>query len=294
MGDYPRRCEPVASARSQSVVEIGIPLSALGAVGAGDQIVVRLATEADLAPVEGAVSFPAPDIAGFEPLVAVADAVGDDNGPGTYIYPKDPVFVPASFDLVDFQSGVSGDDAVFSFAVEGAVTNPWGSPSGLATQTFDVYLDLDPGAGTGRAELLDGRNARLADGNGWEAAITIEGWDSAVATASGEVYIETNPTLSISVLAAEGRVTVRVPLSTLPASYDPGTAGVAVALLGQEGFPSPGVRRVRDVTTTATQWTFGGGDGMNDDEERTRIIDALDPAGDQAGLGNGIMPLVLP
>lgn len=289
VGEYPRRCVPIESARSQSVVEIGIPLTALGPLGAGDRVVVRLATSAALAPAEGAVSFPAPDIAGFEPVVSVTDTVGDDDGPGSYTYPTDPVFTPSSFDLVEFQAGISGDHAVFAFAVEGVVANPWGSPSGLATQTFDVYLDLDPGAGTGRSKLLDGRNAGLTDENGWEAAVTIEGWDSAVATASGDGYDETSPTMSITVLATEGRVTVRVPLSSLPDGYDPATAGFAVAVLGQEGFPSAGVRRVRDVTPAASQWTFGGGD-----DNGTRVIDALDPTGDQALLADGIVPIVTP
>ncbi len=294
VGDYPRNCTPVEAARSQSVIEIGIPLAEVGAIGAGDRIVVRLATAQQLAPAAGAVAFPAPDVAGFDPIIDVTDASGDDNGPGTYTYPTDTVFTAKSYDLVSFQSGISGDEAVFSFAVDGAVANPWGSPNGLATQTFDVYLDLDPGAGTGRSELLDGRNARLPDGNGWEAAVTIEGWDSAVATADGDDYTESSPTMSVLVLAAEGRVTVRIPLSALPVGYDPNTTAVAVAVLGQEGFPSAGVRRVRDVAGTAAQWAFGSGGAPTSSSGGTRVIDALDPSGDQPGLADGIMPLVLP
>lgn len=294
VNEYPQNCTPVEAARSQSVLEIGIPLTELGAVGAGDRIVVRVATDQQLAPSDGAVAFPAPDVAGFEPTVDLIDPSGDDVGAGAYTYPTDAVFTPGSFDLVGFRSGVSGDDAVFSFAVEGAVTNPWNSPVGLATQTFDVYLDLDPGAGTGRSELLDGRNARLPDGHGWEAALTIEGWDSAVATADGEGYSETTPTMSILVLATEGRVTVRVPLAALPAGYDPSTTAVAVALLGQEGFPSAGVRRVRDVADTASQWAFGSGGAPTSSAGGTRVIDALDPDGDQPGLADGIVPINQP
>ncbi len=294
VGDYPRRCEIVSSALSESILEIGIPLAELGSIGAGDRIVMRIADDTELSPFSGAISFPAPDIAGFDPVVSIEDPSGDDNGPGTYTYPTDPVFTPGAFDLVDFQSGVSGDHAVFSFGVEGAVANPWGSPTGLAIQTFDVYLDLDPGAGTGRAELLDGRNARLADGNGWEAAITIEGWDSAVATADRDRYSEASPTISITVLASEGRVTVRVPLSSLPDGYDPATTGIAVAVLGQEGFPSAGVRRVRDVAIAASQWEFGGAPRQGANGSATRVIDALDPAGDRTFLGNGVVPLLRP
>ncbi len=46
-------------------------------------------------------------------------------------------------------------------------------------------------------------------------------------------------------------------------------------MLGQEGFPSSGVWRVRDVTPSAQQWRFGGALGGTNG---TRIIDlALPP-----------------
>jgi len=48
-----------------------------------------------------------------------------------------------------------------------------------------------------------------------------------------------------------------------------------VAVLGQEGFPSAGVWRVRDVEPNAAQWRFGGApEGRN----HTRIIDLIWPA----------------
>jgi hypothetical protein len=55
---------------------------------------------------------------------------------------------------------------------------------------------------------------------------------------------------------------------------DPGSWEYAVALLSQEGFPSSGVRRVRDVEPTASQYRLGGGsEAIND----TRIIDLAWP-----------------
>ena len=216
-------------------------------------------------------------------IVAANDPVGDDTGIGTYTYPTDTVFIDGSYDLTGFEAGTSGDDVVFSFTVDAPVLNPWDSPTGLAIQTFDVYLDVDPGAGTGRAELLDGRNASLDDGNGWEAAITIEGWDSAVALPLADGgYEETAPSIGIAVLAEDGRVTVRIPRAALPDDLDLSTAGIAVALMSQEGFPSPGVRRIRDVAPTAAQYTGGG---APDGDAHPRIYDVIAPDGtDQAAL----------
>jgi hypothetical protein len=42
--------------------------------------------------------------------------------------------------------------------------------------------------------------------------------------------------------------------------------------MSQEGFPSPGVRRVRDVEPNAAQWRIGGGDGSING---TRILDLI-------------------
>ena len=291
VGQYPRQCSPIPSAVSEGVLEIGIPVSELGALAAGDRLLVRIASDRALSPADGAIAVPVPDIAGFDPVVSVADAQGDDAGPGGYTYPTDPVFTAGAYDLVSFEAGVSGDDAVFSFQVAGTVGNPWGSPVGLSVQTLDVYLDLDPGAGTGRQELIDGRQARLADGFGWEAAVTIEGWQSAVATAADAGgYTESEPAIGISVLGEEGRITGRVPLGALPEGYDPSTVAMAVAVLSQEGFPSAGVRRVRDVAASASQWAIGGGDSTAGD---TRILDAVDPDGDQSLLADGVVPLAV-
>jgi hypothetical protein len=47
-------------------------------------------------------------------------------------------------------------------------------------------------------------------------------------------------------------------------------------LLGQEGFPSAGVWRVRDVNAVAEQWRFGG---APENPRHTRILDLLWPTG---------------
>jgi hypothetical protein len=54
----------------------------------------------------------------------------------------------------------------------------------------------------------------------------------------------------------------------------------AAAVLSQEGFPSSGVMRVRDVLTAGEQWRLGGApDGATN---HTRVIDLIWPeAGEQ-------------
>ncbi|MGH8946713.1 MAG: glucodextranase DOMON-like domain-containing protein [Acidimicrobiia bacterium] len=266
--------------------EVAIPLESLGPVEPGDRISFRIVVpDGPLLPKAGPGVIQVPDVSNVDVRIEIDDPVGDDHGPGTYTYPTDAVFVPGSFDLTRFSAGVEGDDVVFTFEVAATIRNPWGSPVGLSVQTFDVYIDADPGAGSGARMLIDGRTAALETGNGWEAALTVEGWDSALYVASeiGDVQ-ETKPTLGIVTLSEKGKVIVRVPANLLPGG-DPGDWGYAVALLGQEGFPSSGVRRVRDVESNAAQYRFGGAPGGS--VNHTRIIDLAWPekGGVQSGIG---------
>ncbi len=259
-------------------VEIAVPLGELGAIEVGDRITFRLApldfgTEGTLLAAAPGVVL-APDVSDLVQLVELSDPEGDDHGPGTYTYPTDLVFTAGSYDLTRFTVGESGTDLVFTFTVNAAVANPWGSPNGLSIQTFDVYIDEDPGDRTGARLMIPGRNAALTEDNGWEYGLTVEGWDPALYVASADGTVEeTKPTMRIIVDGPTGRVTARVPRA-LFGDGDPSTWGYAVAVMSQEGFPSGGVRRVRDVQPEAEQYRIGGATGSAND---TRIIDILFP-----------------
>jgi alpha-amylase/alpha-mannosidase (GH57 family) len=259
-------------------VEFSIPIEALGAVGVGDRIsILAIVDESGKniwTPGPGRGAIQVPDIANVEVLFSSEDPTGDDTGPGTYAYPTDTVFQPGSYDLTSFSVGESGEELVFEFTVAAPISNPWDSPTGLSIQTFDVYVDTDPGSGTGARRMIDGRNAALEQGSGWERALTVEGWEPAlfVATSDDDVN-ETQPTLTTLVFGDQGRVVVRVARDLFP-DGDPTTWGYSVAVMSQEGFPSSGVRRVRDVEANAQQYRLGGSDGSLN---ATRIIDILWP-----------------
>jgi carbohydrate-binding DOMON domain-containing protein len=270
-------------------LEFAVPLADLGPLEIGDRVRVRLVDKTGggdvaLTPTAGPGLIQVPDISDVEQLITVSDPTGDDHGPGTYTYPLDGVFAAGSYDLTGFSVGVSGDDIVFTLDVLAPIQNPWNSPTGLSIQTFDIYVDEDPGAGTGARLLIPGRNAALAPGDGWEYGITVEGWDSAayVADADGTTE-ETKPTFATVVVGDKGRVMARIPRGVL-GDGDPAQWGYAVAVMSQEGFPSSGVRRVRDVQPSAEQWRIGGGSAA---VNATRIMDVLWPedGGQEALLG---------
>jgi carbohydrate-binding DOMON domain-containing protein len=145
----------------------------------------------------------------------------------------------------------------------------------LSLQTFDIYIDKDPGKGTGERKLLEGRNAALPKKDGWEYALWVEGWNQQLFTSDGKGGITATTGVTINVeVDPNGSVTIKVPLASL-GDGDPATWGYAVVELGQEAYPADGVRRVRDVDPTASQWHFGG---APKDMNHTRIIDAIVPA----------------
>ena len=112
-------------------------------------------------------------------------------------------------------------------------------------------------------------------GTAGSTALTVEGWQPAVyeSDAAGETT-ETTPTIRIITLGDKSKVIVRVPAAIF-GDGDPSTWGYAVAVMSQEGYPSSGVRRIRDVAANAEQWRIGGGPATGN--THTRIMDVIWP-----------------
>jgi carbohydrate-binding DOMON domain-containing protein len=183
------------------------------------------------------------------------------------------VFPAGCFDILNFQVGSDSDNIVFKFTMRGPVRNSWGSPNGLSVQTFDIYIDKD-GNGEGGVNFLPGRNLALQDGFTWDYAITIEGWEAGIYQ-PGDIAperIATSSDFQILTDPGQQRVTVRIPSSIL--GDNPEGWKYAAMLLGQEGYPTGGVQRVRDVNQKAEQWRFGGALA---DTNHTRVIDLVWP-----------------
>lgn len=265
---------------SAKVVEMSIPLAALGETQAGDDIrmVAYVSATGQVVPTGGPAQLIIPDLGLSTEILKVEDPSGDDHGPGSYTYPTDTVFTKQVFDLKEFSVASDGKNLIFKFNLFGAVPNPWGSGNNLSIQTLDVYIDKDPGKGTGARMLLPGRNAALAQGNGWEYALWAEGWTPEV-LAPDSTTLEPKQVsgvdFKIIVDPATQTVTLRVPLSTF-GDGDPTKWGYAAVVLSQDGYPSTGVWRVRDVNEQAAQWKLGGAPA---DTNHTRIIDLAWPAG---------------
>jgi len=269
-----------AAAAGARTVEIAVPLAVFGDLGTGDalqaQLVLsRAGAEVALAP-GGPVPIRLPDLGTTKVVLSVEDPLGDDHGPGSYTYPTDPVFEKGVFDIERFSASHDEQNLVLRFSVAGPISNPWGSGIGLSVQTFDVYIDLDPGASTGARKLLEGRNASLPKGSGWEYAVWVEGWHQKLIVPDPDgkpVEVAGSPVKAV-VNAAKREVTILVSRKALP-GFDPAKAAYVGVLASQEGYPAAGVRRIREVQAQAAQWRIGGAPA---DTNHTRIMDAAWPA----------------
>jgi alpha-amylase/alpha-mannosidase (GH57 family) len=273
-------------AQIENVIELGVLLEHIGNVDAGDLITMRAyhtaqvnlagastVVDTDVLPGSGPAVLIVPDLGNLNLVLDITDPEMDDYGLGTYTYPSDTVFQAGCFDIVNFQVGIDAENIVFKFTMKGPVKNPWNSPNGLSVQTYDLYIDTD-GDGQGGNNFLPGRNVALQEGFTWDYAITVEGWEPGIYIPgeAGPEQIATSSDFQILTDPGQQRVTIRIPDTIL--GNNPELWKFAAMVLSQEGYPSGGVMRVRDVNQVAEQWRFGGGPA---DSNHARVIDLVWP-----------------
>jgi alpha-amylase/alpha-mannosidase (GH57 family) len=270
----------ITSAIKGTILEVAVPLSVFGDLQAGDVMKLAAVVSSGLRDMQalpngGPGQIILPDLGNITTILDVVDPTGDDHGPGSYTYPTDTVFTPGVFDITEFTVGVGESDISFTFKFAGEVPNSWNSGNNLSLQTLDVYVDKDPGTGTGSRLLLPGRNAALANGNGWDYVVWAEGWTPGIYSpdpSTLEPKAINGADFKIIVDTSKSTVTLRVPRDVF-GEGDPSTWGYLAIVMSQDGYPSPGVWRVRDVQAEAAQWKIGGGaDGVTN---QTRIMDMV-------------------
>ena len=204
--------------------------------------------------------------------VTLTDPVGDDYGPGEYVYPYDPAFTPGSFDITRFRAYDQGSNVRFEIEIDGDLEDPWGSGAGFSLQSIDIYIDQDGVEGSGATWALERRNVTFSSSSAWEYMIwcqpPFDGFETLVMDEWGSTY---TTGVSIDVDQVDDVITITVPQSLI-GSPDTGWR-YAVLMLGQNGY-EPG--RVRPVREFADQWALGGGD---DGQSDANVIDMVAESG---------------
>jgi len=161
----------------------------------------------------------------------------------------------------------------------------------MGIHTVDIYIDSD-GPDNGTRLLLPGRNAALPPEYAWDVAVWAEGWTPGIFRPTPDGPGQVDGILDILTNAGQRRITIRVPRSALPEG-DPADWAYAVVVGSQEGYPSAGVWRLRDVETDAQQWRIGG--APSGSVNHTRIMDVIFPEeGVQEALLSDFTPSLTP
>jgi carbohydrate-binding DOMON domain-containing protein len=218
-----------------------------------------------------------------EPPLALLDPEGDDNGPGSYKYPTNPVYTPRSFDLRKLEVSERGDDVEFKVTLGAAIEDPWDSKTwdgnGFSIQFVQVYLDLDHTAGKGFVEPLPGLgSAKFNDDEAWDKVVLI--------SPQGKTRLSAE----IRAKAAKFKASIVIPKSTRAAGktltaivkkadlggMPKGSTGFQAAVQSNEGYPDKADLLTRRVNENAGEHRFGGG---NDGDCDPHVLDILAGAG---------------
>ncbi len=189
------------------------------------------------------------------------DPTGDDNGPGTYVYPTNDVFQPGVFDLTKFQVIYNGTHVVFKVYVANLGDNPWNGPNGFCLQFPHIFVRTSNEDGNTSAF---GLNVVIANDSAWHFALLLApGWEekpvpegqrAALYYANGTVVVQDGD-FKVYANESENAIIAVVKADLLPNIDNIANWKYVVALAGYDGF---GPMRVRTASSDAeAEWNFG-------------------------------------
>ncbi|MDN6429587.1 MAG: glycoside hydrolase family 97 catalytic domain-containing protein, partial [Propionibacterium sp.] len=225
--------------------------------------------------VDGVLSAPSNEVGGPGEVVAsLEDPERDDNGPGSYVYPKNGAFVPGAFDLTKVEVLDAGVSWSFRSTIAGEVTNPFGG-SAISLQHIEYYI----GDGTGGATPARG-GTNMDTATGWNRVVVADGrFNAAGVYDTGNTRVAD---VGLTAKATDHTITASVPKSALP-GFDPKTSKIGVAMFssaeGGEGINF--IRPVYDWNDVGNpgwlpEWRPGGGLGHQDESKPSKDSDTRD------------------
>ncbi|MFH8248995.1 family 49 glycosyl hydrolase [Microbacterium sp. B2969] len=228
---------------------------------------------------------------------SVADPVGDDHGPGSYVYPSDGAFNPGSLDLTGLEVYRDGGTVRFVIGTAGEIHNPWGG-NGMSTQRVNIYLR--DRASTTATPLLPGTNTSAR--GAWSRAIVADGRYDTARFGSGVYDASLNRVADATLtVIPSGKIVSSVPLAAL-GEADLRSIGYQVSMFSdaEDGEGIGGVRPVYgadcwhgiECPWFVGPYRFGGGAGnwsgdvdtRDTDTSDSNAIDLITGAADQASV----------
>lgn len=206
--------------------------------------------------------------------IELKDPAGDDNGPGSYVYPTDAVYGKGSFDLTGLKIDYTDKKVNFEASFDGKLEDPWGMGVGFAVQMVFIFIDTDGKAGSGEKLGLPGTNVQFAEGSEWDRVVILSPQQRQRVMAEAKektgalidrIVVPTRTTGSAKTVSGS------VKLEEL-GEGDPATWGWQVVVQSNEGFPASTDLLTRKVNEYEGQHRFGGG---HDGECDPHVIDCI-------------------
>lgn len=190
-------------------------------------------------------------------VLDLRDPEGDDNGPGGFEYPQNPVFKKGVFDLVRFMVIDAGDKISMKFYFATLGGNPWGGPNGWSLQQIHVYIKTAlPAEGKYEAIALN-----IDIEHGWHMALLVgPGWGTEPLP-NGErtalyYYDKESPLVQDGIIKAyadlvENAIVVEISKDVLYDLENIMKWIFVVAVTSHDGY---GTNKIRPFTTTKGEW----------------------------------------
>ena len=212
--------------------------------------------------------------------VTLLDPAGDDDGPGTYIYPTDQVYKKGAFDLRSLEVVPVGNDVEFRVKLEGRIEDPWDSKAwggnGFSVQMAFIHIDTDHVPGSGAQVGLAGTNVRFSPEEAWDKVVIISPQGpTRVNSEVDQKATEYKANVIVpKITRASGKTLIAVVgLDQLGGKPAKGW-GYQVLMQSNEGFPAKTDLLIRKVNEFEGQHRFGGGTDYDNDPQ---VIDILMP-----------------
>ncbi len=199
------------------------------------------------------------------------DALGDENGYGTYQYPTNVAFKPYQglFDITEFKVVPGDKDWVYFDTSFAKITNPWVAPEGFIHQNLRIFVNKQPGHGL-MTLPYPGANIKFDPKYGWEIGLQIVGWGN-----SRLLTLEDQHTIRVRSLKVELLQDGKTIRAFVPEQYigTPQENWHYYVFVGSyDGF---GEDFFRKVDNKSGEWVIGGGEGQ---KVEPRILDLLAPS----------------
>jgi carbohydrate-binding DOMON domain-containing protein len=205
--------------------------------------------------------------------VVFKDPVGDDKGPGTYVYPTDPVYKAGSFDLTQLKVTQKGEQVTFEISVNSDIEDPWSMPAPAAFSVQMAFIHVQTGKG-GVVKGIPGTNVQFAPEDAWNRVVVLSPQPAGRVRAEFKQKAADLKDLAVvpTDTTAKGRTIAGTVAKKDLGDGDITKWGYQVIMQSNEGFPDKTDVLTRKVNEFEGQHRFGGG---NDGDCDPHVIDLL-------------------